>query len=205
MKKDRKNQTKLAKKQDEWEFFDDCEICQAMKKAKKEGRELGKKELEFAFHHQNSKTKQKEEKLMYVFEVRLLENEKIMRAIVMPGDFSLYELADLILNAFEFDFGHAFGFFDKVTEGFYYNSARSYELFADLIEEGQDLEPTGSGSVKKTKISSVWGKPGEEMMFMFDYGDDWRFRVKLMGQMLSRDIGEPEILGMEGKAPKQYR
>lgn len=208
MKKPKKRIGTGKQSHDDWEFFDDCEICQMMKKAKMEGREPTKEELEKAFHHQNhpaDKFGNSPEKLVYIFETRPLEDENILRVVAISADTSLYELADVITDFYEFDFDHSFGFFDKVTaEGTYHDSKRSYELFTDLIEEGEDLEPTGSGSVKKTKISSVWGKPGEEMMFLFDYGVDWRFRVRLVGMMLTKNYDDPELVDMFGKAPKQY-
>lgn len=37
------------------EFFDDCPICQGMKKAKEEGRELSKDELMRLFEEANKK------------------------------------------------------------------------------------------------------------------------------------------------------
>jgi len=50
---------KVAKKEDAWDYFDDCAICQAMKKADKEGKSLGLEELEIEFAKQNLKNKTK--------------------------------------------------------------------------------------------------------------------------------------------------
>lgn len=52
---------KKIKKQskDEWEYFDDCLICQAMKVADEDGRDLNKEELEAVFAKQNLKNKLK--------------------------------------------------------------------------------------------------------------------------------------------------
>lgn len=46
-------------KESEWEYFDDCVICQVMKRVEKEGRNLGFSELKEAFSKQNDKNKQK--------------------------------------------------------------------------------------------------------------------------------------------------
>ena len=43
------------------------------------------------------------------------------------------------------------------------------------------------------------------MLFLFDYGDNWRFIIKL--ENLNDKIKEekyPRIIGSKGKAPKQY-
>lgn len=50
--------TKAKKiKNDDWEYFDDCLICQAMKESDEAGRSLGVEELEAAFAKQNLKNK----------------------------------------------------------------------------------------------------------------------------------------------------
>lgn len=141
----------------------------------------------------------------YIFKVNLLRKPKISREIEIPENTNLYKLAEAIVGAYNFDFDHCFGFFNKISENRYFDSERKYELFTDLIEEGENLEPTGAGSVKKTKINEVWQNPGDKMLFLFDYGDEWLFIVEFKG------VGEkdqkkkyPRILKRVGKAPRQY-
>ena len=43
------------KKEDSWEWFDDCEICHACKKAEKQERSLSLSELTAAFAKQNAR------------------------------------------------------------------------------------------------------------------------------------------------------
>ena len=76
---------------------------------------------------------------------------EISREIEISENDSLYKLAEIIVEAYNFYFDHCFGFFDKIGEWHYLDSEKKYELFTDLIEEGEPLEPTGAGSVKKTK------------------------------------------------------
>ena len=141
----------------------------------------------------------------YIFKTNLLGNPKISREIEVSENISLYRLAKAIVSAYNFDFDHCFGFFSKIAESHYFDSEKKYELFTDLIEEGEDLEPTGAGSVKKTKVKEVWQNIGDKMMFLFDYGDNWRFVVELV------DFGEkkngqkyPNTLKKTGRAPRQY-
>ena len=128
---------------------------------------------------------------------------EISREIEILESASLYKLAEAIVDAYNFDFDHCFGFFSEVSESRYLDSERKYELFTDLEKEG--VEPTGAGSVKKTKIKEVWQKVGDKMMFLFDYGDDWQFVVELVGfgeKDAKREY--PRVLKKIGKAPKQY-
>jgi hypothetical protein len=115
-----------------------------------------------------------------IFEVHLLGRGNISRTIELPEAFSLYRLAEAVIGAFGFDFDHAFGFFDS-DQGtrHIFAAARKYDLFTDMIAEGQDIDPTGAGSVKKTMVSEVWQEPDDRMVMLFDYGDDWRFNVVL--------------------------
>src|SRR3989338_11143198 len=140
-----------------------------------------------------------------IFKINLLRDKKIIREIEAPENFSIYRLAEAIIGAYGFDFDHAFGFFSIISESGYFNSERKYELFTDLIEEGEDLEPTGAESVKKTKIAEVWKNPGDKLLFLFDYGDNWLFTVELIGfGKKEAKTKYPRILKSAGKAPKQY-
>ena len=114
-------------------------------------------------------------------------------------------MAEIITEAFNFCLDHCFGFFNKLGEYSCFDSDKKYELFTDLIAEGEDIEPTGAESVKKTKISKVWQKKGEKMQFLFDYGDNWRFIVTLKDFVEKDSKSEyPRILKKVGRAPKQY-
>jgi len=141
----------------------------------------------------------------YIFKINLLRRPKIIREIEISGNVSLYKLAEAIVSAYNFDLDHCFGFFNEVDEWGYLDSEKKYELFTDLIEEGEDIEPTGAGSVRKTKIKEVWQNVGERMLFLFDYGDNWQFVVEL------KDFGKketkkkyPRVLRRIGRSPRQY-
>jgi hypothetical protein len=123
---------------------------------------------------------------------------RLYRDIEIGSARSLYELAEAIIAAFGFSFDHAFGYYSNVT-GDIYASALRYELFADL-GPGHDAI-----SVKRTPVGEAFLKPRQKMLFLFDYGDEWRFRVEL------RDRGaraggraRATITGGAGKAPAQY-
>jgi len=142
----------------------------------------------------------------FIFEVRLLRHGNVSRTIEIPEAFSLYRLAEAVIGAFGFDFDHAFGFFDSDQgTGHIFAAERKYDLFTDMIEQGQDIEPTGAGSVKKTMVSEVWQKPGDRMVMLFDYGDDWRFTVLLKARGVEdKKKKYPAVLEKTGRAPKQY-
>ncbi len=132
----------------------------------------------------------------HMFRVRLWP--KVYREIEIESGKSLYDLAVAIVRAFDFDLDHAFGFFSKL-DGHIFDSPVRYELFADLDRDSE------SRSVKRTKVAQAFPDLGSKMLFLFDYGDEWRFRVEVIG------LGErapktryPKILKAVGKAPPQY-
>lgn len=139
----------------------------------------------------------------YIFKVRIhgIDGRQLWRKVAVRDSVRLYDLAAGILNAFDFDMDHAFGFFEKAGWG-HLDSEKRYELFTDLEEEG--VEPTGAGSVKKTKVKDVWKKKGDTMHFLFDYGDDWWFAVKLERMDDAAKGKYPRVVDQKGDAPEQY-
>jgi hypothetical protein len=124
------------------------------------------------------------------------------RILAIPERFTLYGLAEEIVDAFDFDFDHCFGFFDNLK--LWTESNECYELFKD-IEKEQGLEPTYCKSVKKTRVGGVFNEIGKKMLFLFDYGDEWRFIVELKGiELPKQDTNYPLILESIGNAPPQY-
>ncbi len=116
------------------------------------------------------------------------------RIIGIPGDYTLYNLAEAIVNSFGFGFDHSFGFYDDLERWF--QSKEGYELFSDLGEESE------FEGVKKTKVSRVFDRVGKRMLFLFDYWDDGDFITELEG-IESAGEGEryPAILESIGEAP----
>lgn len=125
----------------------------------------------------------------YTLKVSLDRN--CYRHLHFPGSFTLEDLADMILTAFDFDNDHLHAFF---MDGKPYSHAESYySRYAD--EPGT---PTNKIKVQALELSEK-----QKFLFVFDFGDDWHFycEVKKIG-----DIPEkaPYISDIVGEAPEQY-
>jgi 2-iminobutanoate/2-iminopropanoate deaminase len=135
-----------------------------------------------------------------ILRVALDGQKSIYRDIEIEAEKSLYALAEAIVGAFGFDFDHAFGFYTGLTPTTYARKLPKYELFSDMGE------PTpGAQSVKKTKIVQAFPALKHQMLFLFDYGDDWMFRVTL--REMSRKAPKtkyPRVVASQGEAPEQY-
>ena len=108
----------------------------------------------------------------HVFRVSL--SPKVYRDFEILSAQNLYDLAGEIVRVFGFDFDHAFGFYSKLT-GDVFGSPVKYELFADMGE-------SEAHSVKRTRIVEAFPTVGAKMTFLFDYGDNWQFRIEAIGQ-----------------------
>jgi pRiA4b ORF-3-like protein len=129
--------------------------------------------------------------------LRATLDTKLYRDIEIPDTKSLYDLGEAIVEAFDFDLDHAFGFYSKL-KGHIFDSPVKYELFADMGE-------SDAQSVKHTRISTAFPKVGTKMIFLFDYGDDWRFHVEMIGKGQKQPrVKYPKIVASVGEAPEQY-
>lgn len=124
---------------------------------------------------------------------------KSYRDIAVLDNQSLSTLARAIVNAFEFDFDHCYGFYDNLNDMFHSNEV--YELFTDIGEE-----PTpGAFGVEHVKIVKAFPTVGKTMRFLFDYGDGWQFTVTLQKIKPVKDKKKyPRVVAQFGDAPEQY-
>ena len=131
----------------------------------------------------------------HVFRASL--SPRLYRDFEVSSTDKLDELAGVIVQYFGFDFDHAFGFYSKLT-GNVFESPVQYELFADMGE-------SEARSVKRTRIVDAFPKVGAKMTFLFDYGDNWQFRIEVIGRNRKEPgISYPRLLKAIGPAPEQY-
>ncbi len=135
-----------------------------------------------------------------IIRAALSRRTSIYRDIEIEASQSLYRLAEAIVAAFGFDFDHAFGFYSGLTHATMLRAQPKYELFADM----GDADP-GVLGVKKTKVAQAFPAIGHTMLFLFDYGDEWHFRVMLTRTATKiAKVRYPRIVATRGEAPEQY-
>lgn len=103
----------------------------------------------------------------HTLRISLFEEPSVYREIEIGSAKALWNLAEAIVQAFDFDFDHAFGFYSGRTERTLMQAKPKYELFADM--GGQ----SDAGSVKKTRIAEAFSRIGHRM----------DFSVRLRGRM----------------------
>ncbi len=137
----------------------------------------------------------------YVFRVTLDSphhtKSRPKRELRMLGSRNLYDLAELIIDSFGFEFDHSFGFYSNLER--WTQSEAGFELFADIGESSK------FPGLKSTRIQDAFPGIAHAFALLFDYGDEWIFRVEVLDIVpASPDTLIPKVLKEEGKAPRQY-
>lgn len=131
--------------------------------------------------------------------LRVSLEPKIFRDIEISSEASLYKLAQVINKVFGFDFDHMFGFYDNLKNP--YKSKTVFELFSDMGEPSDE----NARGVKKSKVAEAFDKDGTTLAYLFDYGDEWIFKVKRTGAAESAAVKTYwKLIKSEGEAPEQY-
>ena len=115
----------------------------------------------------------------------------VWRRLAVPPDTSLDELAGVILHAFNLDDDHLYDFRYRDQRG------RSRVYNHPYTDEGPF---TPEIVVGETDLALK-----DEMLFTFDYGDDWEFKVRLEKiEAEPTRLRRPKVVESAGKAPAQY-
>lgn len=117
---------------------------------------------------------------------------KIWRRIETPADLDLDDLAMAILDAFKFDDDHLYCFELPDRCGRTLRIACGYDTEAQACTEN-------------VRLGDVPLSVGCTMTFLFDYGDEWKFDVKLENVDTRKSrLKNPKLIAKAGKAPRQY-
>jgi hypothetical protein len=130
----------------------------------------------------------------YIFHVCLggrRQDRGVWRRLAMPATRSLDALAETILAAFKFNRDHPYDFCYRDQRG----RKRIYNH--PFTDEGPvTLDITVGESDLAIK---------DEMLFTFDYGDNWEFKVRLESIDTSPSkVRRAKVIESVGKAPEQY-
>jgi hypothetical protein len=124
----------------------------------------------------------------YVFKVALPD---MWRRIAISAEATLDGLAAAILRSVRFDFDHLYEFTFRDQFG---ATSRAVHPASD-----------GGAYADEICIGTLPLEPGQSMEFLYDFGDSWRFTVKLERiEPAEKPPRTPKVLEKHGKAPQQY-
>jgi hypothetical protein len=125
---------------------------------------------------------------IFVFKVSL---GAVWRRIAVPATVDLEVLAMSILKAFRFDDDHLYMFTYRDRFG------ATAHANAPFDEEGP--------SASEVQVGQLPLQPGESMEYLFDFGDSWKFTIKLeKADAAAPPLRRPKVIESHGKAPAQY-
>ena len=118
------------------------------------------------------------------------------RVLSIPTEKTLDKLAEAILDSFDFDMDHMYGFYDNIK--MWSRSTESYTM------DDESENPTRL--VTDTLIGEVFQKPKKKLLFLFDYGDEWKFVVELVKEIEAdgKTKLSTQVIESKGDAPPQY-
>jgi pRiA4b ORF-3-like protein len=143
------------------------------------------------------------------FRVRILggffapaDGRAIWREIEVAASQTLADLGEAIPRAFDFDDPHLWSFF---LSGRAWDRANEYAL----LSEPDPFGGPRARSARAVQLRDVpWpGATGKkEFLFLFDYGDEWYFGVKLLrvSPVVEPGARYPRVVARQGAAPPQY-
>jgi hypothetical protein len=90
------------------------------------------------------------------------------RHIQIGENATLYELSSAILNSFDFDDDHLHSFF------------MNNQPWDEDYEYSSPHGDSSCGFTDEVKLSEFHLQKGSKFLYIFDYGDDWRFHISVL-------------------------
>ncbi|HEY3080546.1 MAG TPA: plasmid pRiA4b ORF-3 family protein, partial [Chloroflexota bacterium] len=115
----------------------------------------------------------------------------VWRAIEILGSQTLEDLHDAIQKAFGWDDDHLYAF---------YLSGRPHDPLTAINRPYDGAEPPTADQVTVAELEL---RPGQRFLYIFDFGDDLRHEIELLGAFDAPGAGDfPRIVEAHGKAPR---
>lgn len=124
----------------------------------------------------------------FVFKVSL---EDIWRTIALSGNHTLEDLHRAIQDAYDFDDDHLYAF-----------SMNPRRL--DWRKSYHDSRGEDGPYADEAYIGKLYLYTGQHLLYVFDFGDNWHFAIKVQEIKDQPFSGQPRILKSQGESPQQY-
>ena len=127
---------------------------------------------------------------------------EVWREIEVAANQTLADLGHAIPLAFDFDDPHLWSFF---FSGKAWDRATEYALHSEADFAGGP-RPRAAGRVQLRDVPFPGATGKKEFLFLFDYGDEWHFGVKLrrVSEQVEPRAQYPRVVASQGDAPPQY-
>ncbi len=131
----------------------------------------------------------------YVFDVRPQRREDVLRRVEVASDSTLDDLHYAIQDAFRWDADHLYSF---------YVSGKAHDMETELSAPWEE-QPEGPDYSTDVALGELGLRRGNRFLYLFDFGDDHRFSVRVVEVKESADRDRlPRVVEAVGRAPEQY-
>ncbi|MCL1790321.1 MAG: plasmid pRiA4b ORF-3 family protein [Peptococcaceae bacterium] len=111
----------------------------------------------------------------------------VLSVSVGPGCYRHIRISDEVtLQELSSEILFAFNFFDDHMHSFFMNG-RAWDSDSEYVCPGGELDGA-RGFTNKVKLSMFHFNKGDKFLYIFDYGDEWQFQIKVL-----RVIDEPTL------------
>jgi len=130
--------------------------------------------------------------MIYHFYIELEKsNPLVWRRIVVPANYTLYQLHIALQGAFGWENSHLFQFCVRDL-----SDAIGYGIPDDLDSDTKIVD------AKKTKINKIFKKAGQKYYYIYDFGDYWKHQITFE-KIEAKEMGAPYCIGGEGACPPE--
>ncbi|TDD59326.1 plasmid pRiA4b ORF-3 family protein [Kribbella antibiotica] len=135
----------------------------------------------------------RDDAVTYQVRVELDETEPLLwRRLELASDLYLNEIHDIIQTAFGWTDSHLHEFASGAA---YYDRTSEHYLCPFQVEEGETGVPEN-----EVRLDEVLAQPGDELFYLYDFGDDWLHNLKLES-VQPRDESAPRAICVGGELP----
>jgi hypothetical protein len=146
---------------------------------------------------------------IYTFRVRILggfyappDARLIWREVEVAANQTMDALGWAIPQAFEFDLDHMWSFY---LSGKAWDTDTEYAVSPDEdIFTGKTAKDANTTLIRDVPYPGKTGK--KEFLFVYDFGDEWHFGVKLLRQnpTIEAKARFPRLVAAQGDSPEEY-
>lgn len=93
-----------------------------------------------------------------------------------------------------------------VADALFKNANTLMAMMGESGLEGMFDDTEAQGDVRQITLEALEPKPDQRFLYLFDYGDEWRFQVKVdkIGDEIEPGVKYPRIVQSVGDPPPQY-
>jgi Plasmid pRiA4b ORF-3-like protein len=132
----------------------------------------------------------------YVFDAELEDFAGVRRVIAVRGDLTLVDLHYALQSAYGWDDDHLYAFW--LDGEFWSGEDGNYTRPCESVP----ADPLGQSAA--VRLDELELDRGRHVAYVFDFGDEWRVRLRVREVVADDGHPSPRLLQSVGAAPPQY-